>query len=545
MCPCVRHHAPTLSSAGGEGDTWRALPALAGRGRVLSGRRVTFEQLIDLWRKDRHPSTSELIERIGEKFDVTLSALPRKPKSDIARAWLVAVRAEPPSHLTARLEQLIHVATETSARVVWPVFEALEDLPADPRYATLAVRCLVGEVRVGLTTKLTRRLINCVEAHGDASHFELLQAHDAYVYDEAIDARLTRVIQKGLAAKPRGPELAEAEWSRLLAQDWKPGVIAPKQDPLLAVYAEPSDLGRRQVLADVLLEQGDPRGEFISLQLARASPKRQKTLLKQHGAKWLGRLQSLAEDAVFEDGFVAELTVNLALKLNQYLLTLDAPEWATVRRVRKGLQRLAPTMRDLRSTGVIDVGVLMQWGREAFPLPKLRSIDLGGDPAFIAKALVDLPTPVPWVSLRFWEYEPTRELRNGLAELVRVPGLERLRLRAFADDVVPRLLRELTLDWLPKTLELVEVLGRNGLVMTLARDGGGWALELFDDVRPHEASRWKELLFAVKGLRPTRVLLQFSSPSVPEDTLEAYRTRLADLQVEPQVVLSAVNLDLW
>jgi hypothetical protein len=32
---------------------------------------------------------------------------------------------------------------------------------------------------------------------------------------------------------------------------------------------------------------------------------------------------------------------------------------------------------------------------------------------------------------------------------------------------------------------------------------------------------------------------------VPEDTLEAYRTRLADLQVEPQVVLSAVNLDLW
>jgi len=304
---------------------------------------VTFEQLIDLWRKDRHPSTSELIERIGEKFDVTLSALPKKPKSEIARAWLAAVRAEPPSHLTARLEQLIRFATDTSARVVWPVFEALEDLPADPRYATLAVRCLVGEVRVGLTAKLTRRLINCVEAHGDASHFELLQAHDAYVYDEAIDARLTRVIEKGLAAKPKGPELAEPEWSRLLAQDWKPGVIAPKQDPLLAVYAEPADLGRRQVLADVLLEQGDPRGEFISLQLARASPKRQKALLKQHSNKWLGRLQPLAEDPVFEDGFVAELTVNLALKLNQYLLTLDAPEWATVRRVPKGPPRLAPT----------------------------------------------------------------------------------------------------------------------------------------------------------------------------------------------------------
>lgn len=506
---------------------------------------MTYEQLIARWRNERHASTSELIERIGEKFEVTLPALPKKPKSEIARAWLAAVRDEPPSHLTARLDQLLRFAVDTSPRVVWPVFEALETLPPDPRFATLAVQCLVGAVRVGLTAKLTRRLINCVETHGDATHFELLQGHDPYVYDDAIAARLERVIQKGLATKPKGPELTEAEWSRLLAQEWTPGVIAPKQDPLLAVYAEPGDLGRRQVLADVLLEQGDPRGEFISLQLARALPKRQKALLKKHGAQWLGRLEPLAEDVTFEDGFAAELSISAALKLNQYLLALDAPEWATVRRVRKGLQRLGPMMRDLRSTGVIDVGVLMQWGREGFALPRLQSIDIGGDPAFIAKALVDAPNPVPRVSLRFWEYEATRELRNGLGQLVHVPGLEALRLRAFSDDVVPRLLRELTLDWLPKTLKVVEALGKDGLSLILARDGEGWALELLDARRPHEAWRWKELLFAVKGLRPTKLLLQFSSDAVPDETLDAYRTRLADLQVEPQVTFAAPSMPFW
>ena len=34
-----------------------------------------------------------------------------------------------------------------------------------------------------------------------------------------------------------------------------------------AVYARPADDGARQVLADALQELGDPRGEFISLQL--------------------------------------------------------------------------------------------------------------------------------------------------------------------------------------------------------------------------------------------------------------------------------------
>lgn len=59
------------------------------------------------------------------------------------------------------------------------------------------------------------------------------------------------------------------------------------------VYAHPHDDGRRAVLADALTEAGDPRGEFIGLQLARAPEKharRLSELLRSHGRAWLSPL---------------------------------------------------------------------------------------------------------------------------------------------------------------------------------------------------------------------------------------------------------------
>jgi uncharacterized protein (TIGR02996 family) len=59
-----------------------------------------------------------------------------------------------------------------------------------------------------------------------------------------------------------------------------------------AVYDAPQDSSRREVLADALLEQGEARGEFISLQLdgASRSRKRAAKLLKRHRQAFLGPL---------------------------------------------------------------------------------------------------------------------------------------------------------------------------------------------------------------------------------------------------------------
>ncbi|HEY7313824.1 MAG TPA: WGR domain-containing protein [Gemmataceae bacterium] len=68
-----------------------------------------------------------------------------------------------------------------------------------------------------------------------------------------------------------------------------------------ALLANPDDLAAHMAYADYLQEQGDPRGEFIQVQLAledeskstaerKALQKREKQLLDKHGREWLGDL---------------------------------------------------------------------------------------------------------------------------------------------------------------------------------------------------------------------------------------------------------------
>lgn len=98
-----------------------------------------------------------------------------------------------------------------------------------------------------------------------------------------------------------------------------------------AVYARPADDGAKQVLADVLQELGDPRGDFIALQMqARRSRKAElklERLLERHRLDFLGPLASAvsARGQVWEKGFLVECRATLEGKL------VDEPSWATVR----------------------------------------------------------------------------------------------------------------------------------------------------------------------------------------------------------------------
>lgn len=101
-----------------------------------------------------------------------------------------------------------------------------------------------------------------------------------------------------------------------------------------AVFAAATEDGPRRVLADALQEQGDPRGEFISLQLqsprSQRSERRMQKLLDRHRAAFLRRLQSAVmpdETQRWERGFLTEASVVLHGDL------VDVPDWATVRRL--------------------------------------------------------------------------------------------------------------------------------------------------------------------------------------------------------------------
>jgi uncharacterized protein (TIGR02996 family) len=84
-----------------------------------------------------------------------------------------------------------------------------------------------------------------------------------------------------------------------------------------AVAARPGDDAPRQVLADALLERGDLRGEFISIQLldarggaTKAQQARAEELRRLHARRWLIELSGVdAPRATFHRGFPTRVTL--------------------------------------------------------------------------------------------------------------------------------------------------------------------------------------------------------------------------------------------
>lgn len=178
-----------------------------------------------------------------------------------------------------------------------------------------------------------------------------------------------------------------------------------------AVYANPEDDGARHVLADVLVEAGDPRGEFIALQMlprrTRKAELKLERLLERHRAAFLGPLTRAVrpKGQVWEKGFLVECRAELAG------LLVDEPSWATVRRLevvndetmspkelsslhfrslrevihlpRRGVREVFASERSLPFTTVIleGPGLITNWDdaevrtlRDARSLPDLRHL---------------------------------------------------------------------------------------------------------------------------------------------------------------------------
>ncbi|MFT3707431.1 MAG: TIGR02996 domain-containing protein [Archangium sp.] len=118
---------------------------------------------------------------------------------------------------------------------------------------------------------------------------------------------------------PREPVLTPAEVALLEQLE---GRLAPRRSLLTgligAVHTSPGDDRPRMVLADALTEQGDARGEFMSLQFAHAGGElslgqreKMQRLLDAGGVGWLDGLEAqVAPVAVFDRGFANEVRLN-------------------------------------------------------------------------------------------------------------------------------------------------------------------------------------------------------------------------------------------
>jgi uncharacterized protein (TIGR02996 family) len=102
----------------------------------------------------------------------------------------------------------------------------------------------------------------------------------------------------------------------------------------------PEDLGPRAVLADALLERGDPRGELITLQCAEityVTRPRIQQLIEQHWETWLGELTAILDPDVtrFERGVLHRLGIGMrTTPASAYAQPFSNRELATVDDVR-------------------------------------------------------------------------------------------------------------------------------------------------------------------------------------------------------------------
>ena len=239
---------------------------------------------IELWRDTRDPVVAQLVDRIAVRCE------PVPPPAD----WATDATHYDPIRVTTLLDHLpvrlrASDASWESIAERWPHtavgqlvatasrwdsstnslerYAAMEGWPDDPRLAPVLVHWLVGHVRF-------------VGAELYARFMQLLA-------DRLADLRDVRILPRLRAHAP-----ASALLEALDRVEYKPAGV----EPLLRLLAAPTQLEglwkrasldreARGVLADALVEIGDPRGTFIARQLA---GDRAETLQRNQWERWLG-----------------------------------------------------------------------------------------------------------------------------------------------------------------------------------------------------------------------------------------------------------------
>lgn len=321
---------------------------------------LALSQALEQWRTHRAPALSALVSTIGAR-STELPQLPVATAKGAAadQAWVDLARTANDLQLSHALAALVqHFKT---ARFTWPIVELLADREPDPRIADFACALLLNLKSMRHTSgKQLRRLVECVERHGDASHAPQLKA-PAIAGWGGISVERVKNVKKKLQTRPvTFTEALELPSEAPLTFSAPTSTVRTGAALLAAVYENPADDALRLVYADWLLEHGDPRGEFIRLQylehegtLTARDEKKMNALQRRHAYDWYkGIWAALSRDRaqllgplLFERGFLVSAEVRPPKRAPSDLWL--APEWSTVERLR-GQPVITPAMKSLK-----------------------------------------------------------------------------------------------------------------------------------------------------------------------------------------------------
>jgi uncharacterized protein (TIGR02996 family) len=405
----LRQHVDAARAAIERGELGRALTAL-----------------LDGWRGRPAASVADAIDRVSARA-------PALPALASRRAWIAAADAEDPAALASLLRDLVTdgvTMPDLAKRVAH-----LAALPPDPRVAARLVSLVREQPFTARSSKkpLWQPVFAAlVGPHADPRSIAALGALDARAFGRTDMAGwLREQVASAIAtleARFPSPPTVTAALDRALASLAAiagPATVTPPRatasseaDLLAQVYASPDDDAPRLVYADCLLDKGDPRGEFIQLQLRGGDPARAAALVAKHGEHWAGPLFAaflvkyqypLAWRRGFLDGgtlLATKLTKAAGAKL------VTEPAWATVR-------WLALSIFDRKPENAIPLIAhpCMRSLRELVDVPDEVVARLASD---------DLARPLEILGVYGWSGVPTN--LPGFRALVALRGLSALRI---------------------------------------------------------------------------------------------------------------------
>jgi uncharacterized protein (TIGR02996 family) len=426
-------------------------------------RRRLLEVLVEAWRGVRAVEIAEVIDQVSR--EVVVGPIPGKTREERGALWSALERqrrVEDVPRLVAGVVDCLRKDAEERVRRIaqWAI---------DPRASAILVRLIESPpngYRGWNAQRFWRAVVDWIADIKDLRALGELEAL-ATAYREArgsmINEYLPAMLDSAIAQIKRAESAAiDQEWRAVLDAIRAPAADRSAERLIAQVYREPDDLELRAVLGDLLQAQGDPRGEFIALQLSERTTrgkKRERELVREHGRAWLGGIEPVIHKAgvLFEGGFLAKARAGIR-DSRRSEAAVGRPEWATVHTLdvepweHESVASLVGhenmrSLRDLRGarasvfaiarTMIIESLGLRFSSPEIVPaivecqsLPKLRRLDLGSSwiephqleiwASAIGSKLEELAiraihTPIDWILT---------------AQTIDAPALETLRVNA-------------------------------------------------------------------------------------------------------------------
>jgi uncharacterized protein (TIGR02996 family) len=330
---------------------------------------VALTHVRNAWRARRHPELADVIDSMGRR--IHRPPVPGRTLKERHSAWLALAGSGDAADVPRLVAMLLEgtSATDIQARV-----EALAAAGPDPRLAAALAEVIKAQRHFTTKPRFWSAVLKAIDDAGDSRQVVSLRSarprgvvpqhrtgyNGVLLFDlkERLAERLPRIADKLEKLTPA--ELPSAE-RRILDEIMQ--LCAPagaEADLLAAVLAAPADDAPRLVLADVLVERGDPHGELIQLQIKRARGeggrpelRREKELIKAHRQAILGPIAPCVTGEVIERGFLARCATNISAAHEELIAHRL---WATVESLETSDSRLV-AQPHVRPRELVLVGV--------------------------------------------------------------------------------------------------------------------------------------------------------------------------------------------